>query len=93
MESEWVRIAPFLGIEIPDNPVNDEFEGVKESKEVYEYFLSIDPEAPINSFLEFYNKLPITPKIGYSKMQQIMEAVRLKKLANKIKIQMESMGI
>lgn len=93
MESEWVRIMPFLEKPIPPIAVNTDFPGVKESKEIYDYFNEVKPDAPIDAFRDFYSNLPMTPKIGQSKFDQIMEAVRLRKLADNIKRQMDEMGI
>ena len=93
MESEWVRVAPYLGISLPETAVNDDFPGVLESKEVYKYFLESNPFAPIQTFIDFYTSLPETPKFGQSKMGQIIEALRLMKLADKVQAQMNDLGI
>ena len=93
MESEWVRIMPFIEQPVPLTAVSLNFPGVNESKEVYDYFLALNPKSPIEEFKAFYAGLPTTPKLGQSKKEQIMEAVRLRKLADSVKKQMEDIGV
>lgn len=93
MESEWVHVMPYLEKELPPMAVNTDFPRVKESKEIVEYFGQLNPKDPIGSFKDFYNNLPITPKIGQSKYEQVMEAIRLRKLADKIHAQMNELGV
>lgn len=93
MESDWVQIMPFLEKNLPPIAVNSDFPGVSESKEIYEYFNQLNPKSPIDSFRDFYSNLPITPKIGQSKAEQVIEAIRLRKLADKIHMQMDELGI
>jgi hypothetical protein len=93
MEAEWVKITPYLGGSLPYTAVSDEYPGVKESKEIYDYFQAINPKAPVDSFIEFYAGLSSIPRMGQSKMDQVMEAIRLRKLADKIHAEMDAMGI
>ena len=93
MESEWVRIMPFIEQPLPFTAVNTDFPGVAESKEIYEYFEGVNPQSPVDEFKSFYANLPTVPRIGQSKKEQIIEAVRLRKLADKIHAQMAELGI
>lgn len=93
MESEWVKIMPFIEKPLPFTAVNSDFPGVSESKEIYDYFFSRNPNEPIEDFKRFYSALPAIPRTGQSKIDQIMEAVRLMKLADTVKSQMDKFGI
>lgn len=88
MESEWVRIMPFIERPLPMTAVNTNYPGVAESKEIYEYFHSLNPKTPIDEFKSFYFSLPTIPRLGQSRLEQIIEAVRIRKLADKVHIQM-----
>ena len=93
MESEWVRIMPFIEKPLPMTAVNTNFPGVAESKEIYEYFFSLNPKAPIDEFKTFYFSLPSVPRLGQTRADQIIECVRVRKLADKVHAQMDAMGI
>jgi hypothetical protein len=93
MESDWVQIMPYLEKPIPPIAVNSDYPGVTESKEVMEYFTQLNPKSPIDSFRDFYANLPSTPKIGQTKSEQVMEAIHLMKLADKVKSQLSELGI
>lgn len=93
MESEWVRIMPFIEKPLPMTAVNTNYPGVAESKEIYEYFFSLNPKAPIEEFKAFYFSLPTVPRMGQTRAEQILESVRVRKLADKVHAQMDAMGI
>ena len=93
MESEWVKIMPFIEHPLPVTAVNSDFPGVSESKEIYEYFQTINQQSPLDEFRLFYSQLPILPRMGQTKKDQIIEAVRLRKLADNVKRQMEEIGV
>ena len=93
MESEWVRIMPFIEQPLPATAVNSDYPGVTESKEIYEYFQSINPQTPIDEFKLFYTSLSSLPRMGQTKKDQIIEAVRLRKLADSVYKQMNDLGI
>lgn len=93
MESEWVRIMPFIERPLPMTAVNTNYPGVSESKEIYEYFKGLNPKTPIDEFKTFYFSLPPVPRLGQTRLEQIMEAVRIRKLADKVHAQMDEMGI
>lgn len=93
MESEWVRIMPFIEKPVPLTFVNSDYPGVKESKEIYDYFYSINPRSPIDEFKRFYASLPSVPRLGQTRSEQIVEAIRIMKLADKVKSQMNDLGI
>ena len=93
MESEWVKIMPFIEKPLLDTAVNSDYPGVTESKEIYDYFSLVSPQAPVDSFRDFYAGLPSLPRLGQTKMDQILEAVRLRKLADKIEFRMRELGV
>lgn len=93
MESEWVKIMPFIEQPIPLTAVDSNFPGVIESKEIYDYFQTINLKTPVEEFKNFYLNLPKLPRMGQTKMEQIMEAVRLRKLADKVHAQMDALGV
>lgn len=93
MESEWVRIMPFIEKPVPLTFVHSDYPGVRESKEIYEYFKTINPQAPLDEFKRFYASLPSVPRLGQTRSEQIIEAVRIMKLADKMQSQMNDLGV
>lgn len=93
MESEWVRIMPFIERPLPMTAVNTNYPGVSESKEIYEYFRGLNPKTPLDEFKAFYFSLPPVPRLGQTRLEQIMEAVRVRKLADKVKTQINDISV
>jgi len=92
MESEWVRIMPFIGKPLPFTAVNSDYPGVSESKEIYEYFSQLNPKNPIDEFKSFYFSLSTLPRMGQTKMDQILEALRLRKLGITVQSEIEDVN-
>jgi len=84
---------PFIEKPLPMTAVNTTYPGVAESKEIYEYFSQLNPKAPIDEFKAFYFSLPSVPRMGQTRADQIIESVRIRKLADKVHAQMDAMGI
>lgn len=82
IESDWVKICPFLAV-TPPHPLASEYDdSVKKVRDIYSFFASRKPEAPIEAFLEHYSRLARIPNISETKLQQVYNSVNMLKITS-----------
>lgn len=79
VSTEWVKLCPLLEVKPAHPGMADSDEASKSVMEIYDYFKATG--SPMASFKEFYNRLPIIPKNGETKLSQVLKAIRLMKIS------------
>lgn len=93
MESDWVKLCPYLEV-IPPHPLYSEKDNeIKEIVEIRDFFTERNKEDYMIPFLDYFLKLPMIPSENQSKIQQVLKSIRLMKVANKVQKSLEEMGV
>lgn len=86
VESEWVRLCPYLQVRAPHPLIADQDRTTKDVREIYDFFKDQDPKDAVGTFLKHYNKLPQIPGVGESKIGQVLMSIRLMKMVKQAKL-------
>ena len=80
IESGWVKFCPFLEV-TPAHPMAaHEDASSKSVMEIYDYFKEINPNSPMAAFKELFNRLPVIPRAGETRLSQTLKAIKLLKI-------------
>ena len=74
---------PYLGLRQPHPLAGIESEDLTDAKEIFEFFKTTYPKESFKSFLKFLNTLPSIPGLNEKKVKQVLNSLRLVKLASK----------
>ena len=88
----YVRAMPLLGGNSA-NPLAPESKEVKEVKEIFGYFSQVNPKDPVSELIGFLAKVSSIPNVGETKLGQMLRIVRTLQLSNKLKSDLNSMGV
>lgn len=81
VSTEWVKICPFLEVNPPHPLMADVDERARKVQDIYDFFKERNPNGPMEGFKEIYNRLPIIPEAGETKLSQVMRIVNLMKIS------------
>lgn len=86
VESEWVKLCPYLQVRAPHPLVADQDMNTKDVREIYDFFRGEDPKDAVGTFLKHFNRLPQIPGPGESKISQVLMSIRLMKMLRQAKL-------
>ena len=81
VDTGWVKICPLLQIEAPHPLAGDHDVKSREVKAIYDYFRAENPSDPYGEFKKIYNRLPVIPEAGETKLAQLKRVVSLLKIS------------
>lgn len=90
--ADWVKFCPYLNVDVP-KPLAPDTDEIKTVKDIYEFYKDMNPANPFKEFIKHYTKLPNRPSLNQSKLDQVVVAVGLMKLARKTKGELMNLGI
>ena len=91
METEWVKVCPYLQVEPPNPRDSDYHEKVKDVMEIYSFFKEENPSDFLKEFLRLYTKLSSVPDLNDTKTSQMLKAVKLLKIARNTRSQLKEL--
>lgn len=80
MESEWVKLCPYLGVTPPHPLVAQQDQTAKEVMDIYSFFKERNPTDPFQAFVKHYTALAKKPGMNESKLSQIKNSISLLKI-------------
>lgn len=81
VESGWVKLCPFLEV-TPAHPLSAHNDSESKSViEIYEFCKGMNPNSPLSEFKKLFNRLPVIPKPGETRLTQTLKAIKLLKIA------------
>lgn len=86
VESEWVKLCPYLQVRAPHPLVADQDPTTKDVREIYDFFKGEDSKDTVGTFLKHYNNLPQIPGVGETKIHQVLTSIRLMKMVRQAKL-------
>ena len=85
MESEWVKLCPYLGVTPPHPLVAQQDKTAQEVMSIHSFFKENYPDDPFKAFMKHYTNLAKTP-VNESKITQMKNSINMMKILREAKL-------